>query len=33
MNVEMNAVCVQIRPEFKNKRKSIERAESTLEEI
>ena len=29
----MNVVCVQIRPEFKNKRKSIERAESILEEI
>ena len=29
----MKVVCVQIRPEFKNKRKSIERAESILDEI
>ena len=29
----MNVTCVQIRPEFKNKRKSIERAESILSEI
>ena len=29
----MKVSCIQIRPEFKNKRKSIERAESILDEI
>ena len=29
----MKVVCVQICPEFKNKRKSIERAEAVLNEI
>ena len=29
----VQVVCVQMRPEFKNKRKSIERAESILSEI